>query len=72
VKRKLKPLQLQFEQRKRYWKNDVVEVQRHLRNECGTSPRTWVNITKPRGTSETDGMVQNLEDVAVRLRVKVL
>ena len=50
----------------------MVEVQRHLRNECGTSPRTWVNITKPRGTSETDGMVQNLEDVAVRLRVKVL
>ena len=47
VKRRLKSLHLQCEQRKRYWKTDnVVEVQRHLRNEFGTPPRTWVNITQ--------------------------
>jgi hypothetical protein len=61
VKRKLKSLQLQSEQRKRYWKTDnVVEVQRHLRNEFGTPARTWVNITKSGGTPETDGMVKNV------------
>jgi len=57
----MKSLQLQFEERKRYWKTDnVVEVQRNLRNEFGTPARTWVNITKSCGTSETDGMVQNV------------
>jgi hypothetical protein len=56
---------------------NVVQVQRHCRNESETPPGTWVTITRSNDTSETDRTVKmstraDMENLAVQLTMKVL
>ena len=54
-----------------YWKvENVVEVQRRWRVECGAPQPTRVTITRIRDKIEVDGTVQNFVERSVRKKEK--